>query len=88
MITPDNRADLVLSHMEDRNDGTTYMMLFNKSFFNKQKAEMTINYSKIDSISYLNPFTGEWEDVAIENGKFDVEFQKGEGKLYRLNMKQ
>ncbi len=88
MITPDNRADLVLSHMEDRNDGTTYMMLFNKSFFNKQKAEMTINYSKIDSISCLNAVTGEWEDVAIENGKFDVELQKGEGKLYRLNMKQ
>ena len=49
---------------------------------------MTVNYSKIDSISYLNPATGEWEDVAVEDGQFVVDFEKGEGRLYRLNMKQ
>ena len=73
--------------MEDRNDGTTYMMLFNKKHDAEQSATMTIKYNNIESLSYLNPFTGEWEDVTVENGTFNESFRAGEGKLYRINMK-
>jgi len=37
-------------------------------------------------MTYLNPFTGNWEDVSIENGTLNESFRAGEGKLYRLNM--
>jgi hypothetical protein len=72
--------------MTSRTNGDLYVMLFNKEYALEQKVSARVN--NVDSLSYLNPFTGEWEDVAIENGTFSESFRPGEGKLYRLNMKK
>jgi hypothetical protein len=60
-------------------------MIFNKQI-KAQDATINVDYKNVESMSYLNPFTGEWENVDMESGTFDVSLRAGEGKLYRVNM--
>jgi hypothetical protein len=85
MLVPDEDDDIIISHMADRNNGDTYVMIFNKQI-KAQDATINVDYKNVESMSYLNPFTGEWENVDMESGTFDVSLRAGEGKLYRVNM--
>ena len=85
IVSPDADSNLIVSHMTSRTNGDLYVMLFNKEYALEQKVSARVN--NVESLSYLNPFTGEWEDVTVENGTFNESFRAGEGKLYRINMK-
>ena len=88
MITPVGDEPFIISHMVTNRGDETYVMLFNMSFESSVTTSFRIgSLSGIESLEYVNPFTGEHEPVSVEGGILEQSFRPGEGKLFRLNGK-
>ena len=88
MITPVGEENFVISHMVTCKGDETYVMLFNMDWEKPVTGSFRINeYSGIESMEYVSPFTGEHESVEIRDGVLTDSFRAGEGKLYKLNGK-
>lgn len=84
-IQPIGDENLVISEMEAKDGSETHIMVFNKSHTASVSPQLSIDeYSGITGIEWLNPDTGEYEKVSVQNMSFNVELKPGEGKLFRL----
>lgn len=85
LINPSAASDLVVSYMRARDNTEPYFMIFNKSFTDGVSTSFTVDkYSGITGLEYFNPNTKQYEEVAIEDGKFSLELRPGEGKYLRI----
>ncbi len=89
MIGPDRNSNLVVSHMVHRQTGEPYLMLFHKDLHQPQTVPFRVRPDcPVKALSYYDPFTSEWRNIAVTDGGFSETFRPGEGKLYRLILTQ
>lgn len=85
MLTPVGDEDFVVSYMVAKDGSEPHIMLFNKSTSRTVKASFHVDqFSGIEAIEYLDPFTGEYVPMDISAETLNDTFRAGEGKLYRL----
>lgn len=85
MIRPIENAPFVVSYMEAKDQSAPHIMLFNKSVTDSVEMDFFVDPSaKIASIEYLDPHTGEYVPVCIQNNILHDNFPAGQGKLYRI----
>ena len=83
--TDDFFNNFVIAYLEPKTENTEYVMLFNDDYASDKVGEFKIDLKKLKGLSYFNPSSQELEPVQIDsNGIFEVHFNTGEGKLFKI----